>query len=605
MPKSWLINSAECDGGTIKGMGLCFTGVVKMLQQLEICNIALIDRVSIELGRGLNILTGETGAGKSIIIDSINAILGNRLSRELIRTGREKASVQAVFITENEQVDEFLTALGIECEEDGTLVVSREFSMSGKNICRINGTIVTVSILKDLGELLIDVHGQHDNQSLLRVEAHIELLDSFAGEELYLLKKEYRKLLEAQKTLKVKLKSFSGDRKDRERKIDLLKYQIDEIKKAKLKQGEEDELNRQRIILSNSEKILSALARAYGCITSDDDTVVSALDITGAALAELNTVARIDEKYLELSKRLEDLAYQLEDIAEDIRKERDVVEYNPDLLEAIEERLDLIYRLKKKYGNSIGEILSYGADMEKELEEIYKSEEIVEEILKQLEHLNDEMYKLTKKIHLLRKNAAVVLESRISRELEELEMKRAQFKVDIKFDDIKDENGERKFTSGGLDKVEFLISPNAGEPLKPLAKIASGGEMSRIMLAIKTILADIDQAPTLIFDEIDTGISGRAAQKVGEKLAFISTGHQVICITHLAQIACMADHHYLIEKITEEGTTFTNVNKMAEKEIKNEIARILGGTNISGITLKHAEEMIKLARKFKKEGITA
>ncbi len=574
-----------------------------MLQQLEIHNIALIDRVSIELGKGLNILTGETGAGKSIIIDSINAILGERLSRDLIRTGREKASVQAIFHAAGKPVERFLANVGIEPEDDGTLIVSRDFTLSGKNICRINGSMVTVSTLKELGELLIDIHGQHDNQSLLRTESHVELLDSFAGEELQKVKQNYHGLLEKQRALKSKLKNFSGDRKDRERKIDLLKYQIDEIRKAKLKPAEEEELNRQRMVMSSSEKVLTALSRAYGCLFSDDDISGSAMDRINASVSELSSIARIDEKYQAISKRLEDLSYQLEDITEDIRRERDGVEYNPDLLEEIEERLDLIFRLKKKYGSSILEVLEYCKGIEKELEEIHKSEEIVEAILEELGSVGQEMLKLAKQIHGLRKNAADVLESKIGQELDELEMKRAQFKTSLDFDDTLDSNGERKFTVQGLDRIEFLISPNAGEPLKPLAKIASGGEMSRVMLAIKTILADVDQVPTLIFDEIDTGISGRAAQKVGEKLAFISAGHQVICVTHLAQIACMADSHFLIEKVSENESTSTHVSKMTGKEIHNEVARIIGGTNISGITLKHAEEMIKFARKFKKECI--
>lgn len=574
-----------------------------MLQQLEIHNIALIDRVSIELGKGLNILTGETGAGKSIIIDSINAILGERLSRDLIRTGREKASVQAIFHATGKPIEQFLANMGIEPEDDGTLIVSRDFTLSGKNICRINGSMVTVSTLKELGELLIDIHGQHDNQSLLRTESHVELLDSFAGEELQKVKQNYHELLEKQRSLKSKLKNFSGDRKDRERKIDLLKYQIDEIRKAKLKPAEEEELNRQRMVMSSSEKVLTALSKAYGCLFSGDDISGSAMDRINASVSELSSIARIDEKYQAISKRLEDLSYQLEDITEDIRRERDGVEYNPDLLEEIEERLDLIFRLKKKYGSSIPEVLEYCKSIEKELEEIHKSEEIVEAILGELGSISQEMLKLAKQIHELRKSAADVLESKIGQELDELEMKRAQFKVSLDFDDTLDSNGERKFTVQGLDRIEFLISPNAGEPLKPLAKIASGGEMSRVMLAIKTILANVDQVPTLIFDEIDTGISGRAAQKVGEKLAFISAGHQVICVTHLAQIACMADSHFLIEKVSENESTSTHVSKMTGKEIHNEVARIIGGTNISGITLKHAEEMIKLARKFKKECI--
>lgn len=570
-----------------------------MLQQLQINNIALIDKVNIELETGLNVLTGETGAGKSIIIDSINAILGERFSKDLIRSGTEKATVEAVFQTENGFLQPVLENMGIDPEEDGTLIISREYSMTGKNSCRINGKMVTVSMLREIGQKLIDLHGQYDNQSLLRTESHIELLDSFAGKAMETEKERYLKLLEEYRSLKTRLRGLTGDKNDRERKIDLLKYQIDEIKKAKLKAPEEEELARQRALLTNSEKIMESLTSAYELLYSGSNMKSSASDSICEALTELNSIVKVDEKFARISKKIEELSYEIDDVIEDIRREKELVEFNPDLLEQIEERIDLIYKLKRKYGTSIEEVLNYCTTIEEELDQLLKSEEIITEIREKLDKLDKELFRAAEKLHGERLKACAIMEDRICEELNDLEMKKAAFKVNIHFEDTVDHNGDRKFGNNGLDKVEFLISPNAGEPLKPLSKIASGGEMSRIMLAIKTILANVDNIPTLIFDEIDIGISGVAAQKVGEKLSFISKNHQVLCVTHLAQIASMADSHYLIEKLSENDKTVTAVSKMNAGQVRNEIARILGGASISEITLKHAEEMLKNAAEFK------
>lgn len=571
-----------------------------MLVQLEIRNIALIDHVSIELADGLNVLSGETGAGKSIIIDSINAILGGRVSKDIIRTGKEKAMVEAVFQVDAERVRDLLEGYGIEPEEDNTLVVSREFNIHGKSICRINGKMATVSMLRELGERIIDVHGQYDNQSLLRTENHIKLLDSFGGEHIEKLKLEYAQALQKYKSICNRIKELSGNSGERERRIDLLKYQIDEIRKAGLKIGEEEELNKQRLLLSNSEKVLGALSKAYELLYTGVDGSMSASDGINEAIQCISTVANLDVKYESISKKLEDLYYQLEDAAEEIRSERDKVEYNPELLESIDERIDLIFRLKKKYGQSIRDILEYCEKIEQELEEIISSEEIIKKLQSQMKEADNELYALSCKLNEERHKAAQILEDRIGNELDDLEMKKAKFKVDILFDQEPDSSGHRPYNSSGLNHVEFLISPNAGEPLKPLSKIASGGEMSRVMLAIKNILANVDSMPTLIFDEIDTGISGRAAQKVGEKLSYISKKHQVICVTHLAQIACMADSHYLIEKVSDDVSTETRVVKLEGKAVDNEIARILGGASISDTTLKYAKELLQNARKFKK-----
>ena len=568
-----------------------------MLLQLDIHNIALIDEVNIELGEGLNILTGETGAGKSIIIDSINAVLGERVSRDIIRTGSEKALVEAAFQIDDDRFRDVFEDMGTEPEEDGTLILSREITQSGRNTCRVNGKMVAVSFLKTIGERLIDLHGQHDNQSLLKTENHIELLDSFGGETIHILKHEFSTLLEEYKDIKARIKALSGDPGERERKMDLLKFQIDEIKKAKLKVNEEEDLNKQRLLLSNAEKISSALSMVYSLLTSGEQGGRPATDVMNEALSQLNTISRLEEGYEDMQKRLQDILYQLDDITEDVRKSNENVEFNPTLLEQIEERIDLIFKFKRKYGTLILDIHQFCIDAEKQLDEMIKSEETAALLNARLNELEALLYEASVKLNSERVKAASILENRIGIQLDDLEMKKARFKVDIQFGTANEGSQRRKYTHNGLDRVEFLISANAGEPLKPLAKIASGGEMSRIMLAIKTILAEVDRIPTMIFDEIDIGISGKAAQKVGEKLSYISLGHQVMCVTHLAQIACMADNHYLIEKITGEDSTKTIVSKLSGEKTVNEIARLIGGTATTDTSLKYAKEMLNNAKK--------
>lgn len=374
-----------------------------MLQQLQIQNIAIIDKVEIELGDGLNVLTGETGAGKSIIIDSINAILGERLSKDLIRAGKDKAAVEAVFTIDDDRLSGLLGEYGIEPEEDGTLIISREFTLSGKNTCRINGKIATVSMLKQIGEMLIDIHGQHDNQSLLRTESHIDLLDSFADENIHNLKNNYLEKLSQYQEIKNRLKSLSGDKNDRERKIDFLKFQIDEIKKARLKPNEEEDLNKQRIILQNAEKIINTLSRVYELVGIGNKTEKSASDTIGDALSLMGEISKLDERYAAVLKRLEGVSFEVEDIVCEIRSNRDEVEYNPELLEQIEERLDLIYKLKKKYGVSIEEVCAFMANAQKELDEILNNEELVNKLSADLKRADDELYSLAEEISAKRK----------------------------------------------------------------------------------------------------------------------------------------------------------------------------------------------------------
>ena len=565
-----------------------------MLTQLEIQNIALIDKLSLEIGQGLNVLTGETGAGKSILIDSINAVLGERVSKDLIRNGKDKAIIEAIFQYESKAIDKILEEAGID-NEDGTLILSREISLSGKNTCRINGRLVNVSMLKQIGELLLDIHGQHDNQSLLKTETHISLLDAFGGSNIEKLKADYIELYTQYKNIKAKLNSLAGDKAEIARRMDMLNFQLEEIRNAKLKVGEDNSLYSKRQVLANSEKIMNSIVRAYEFLNEGSNSGKSALYNCNKALQELAGILKYDPELNPVSEKLESVIYQLEDVCEDLRNKRESAEFSPDELSRIDERLDIISRMKRKYGSTVEEVLEFLKKSQIEYEELLQSESLAEELNKQLTALTIKLYGSAELLNRERENAAHILEKNITSELENLEMKNSSFKVSLTYN--KDEGN---FTKNGLNTAEFLISSNAGEPLKPLSKIASGGEMSRIMLAIKTILANVDEIPTLIFDEIDTGISGKAAQKVGEKLSYISGTHQVLCVTHLSQLACMADNHLYIEKNSDGENTYTSVLKLDHKGRIQEIARIIGGSDLTPLALKHSEELLCAANQFKK-----
>ena len=570
-----------------------------MLTKLYIQNVALIDKVELDFGAGLNILTGETGAGKSIVVDSITAIIGGRLSKDLIRSGTEKAIIEGLFIINNEDKINELRGYGIVIEEDNSLLVVREFYQNGKNVCRANGRLVTVSALKFIGQLLVDIHGQHDNQSLLQTENHIDFLDAFIGEEIIAIKSEYTVKLNQLKTLRSELASLVGDPEERARKIDLLEFQIKEISDANLTIGEEDELIQKKLRLANAEKVANTLSNAY--------EILSGSGFKGSSIhSELNCVARdisqisfIDEKYSTAMNVLEEISYNIQELSRDIRVWRDDVEYNPQLLEQIEERLDLISRLKRKYGKDIDSILSYNDKIGNELEDIENSEERVKQISVKIDSLTTELIELSTNMSKKRSELGKVLESKIVKELEELEMRNTRFIVNVEFDSHDEREGLPQFNINGLNKVEFFISPNLGEQPKPLAKIASGGEMSRIMLAIKTILAKVDRKSILVFDEVDTGISGKTAQAVGEKLAYLAAVHQVVCVTHLAHIAAMADFYFNIEKQVEGDRTRTRVTKVDGEEESKALASILGGANITETTIKHAKEIKNSSNQLK------
>lgn len=560
-----------------------------MLRSLSIKNIALIDQIQVDFSEGFNILTGETGAGKSIIIDSINTLLGSRVSKDLIRTGQESAVVEALFDIEGNVALEIFKEQGF-VEDDNQIVVSREFNLQGKNICRINGHLVNVSMLKELGQNLIDIHGQHDNQSLLNFNVHIDLLDKFGGDKVSKSFDEYYENYQAIKEIRKKIEQLGGDSRERERKLDLLKFQIEEIDTLKLKSGEDKELEEQKIIMSNAEKMVSSVEESYN-ILYEGGRGQSILDGLNLVLKELGSIERFDSKVSSYIEKVQSIYYSAEDIVHEIRDYKASLEFDSRELENIEERLDNIFKLKRKYGQSIEEILAYRDEVEKELLELEGSQEKLDEYNKKLEELNNLMNQKAEALSKLRKSAAVELEQRIIAELNDLEMKKVLFKVNFE---------KVEYTAKGIDKIEFLISANAGEDLKQLSKIASGGEMSRIMLAIKTILADVDQIPTLIFDEVDTGVSGKAAQMVGQKLSLIAKNHQVLCITHLPQIASMSDNHYLIEKNVEGNKTKTSIRRLDNEGKMHEVARILGGMKITDTTLLHAQEMIEDAKERKK-----
>ena len=547
-----------------------------MLTSLKIENIAIIESAAIEFGCGLNVLTGETGAGKSIVIDSINAILGERTSREIIRTGAQSAKVYAVFEDVNEKVKAFLDENGIDCE-DGVLIINRTLNRDGKNICRLNGAPVTVSMLRELGGELIDIHGQHDSQSLLSPEKHCGFVDGFAENSGLIsdYREKYRRLCEIRNSLK----KLTTDESSKSQRIDFLTYQIDELEKSDITPGERDELKARKALINNSQKVMESLNTAYMALKADG----AGIDMISNAETEIANASEYMDSLGEASEKITDIRYELDDIAELVRDAMSEIEYDPSELDDIEERLDLLYRLSKKYGETEEDMLEYLAKAREELESISFSEEKVRELQKQEKTALVEAEAAADRLTESRKTAGETLSRAICSELEFLDM--PTVRCVVKLVDI-------GLTVNGRDGVEFLISANVGEEPKPLAKIASGGELSRIMLAIKNVLAETDGVDTMIFDEIDTGVSGRAAQKIAMKLRSASKGRQVICVTHLAQIAAQGDVHLYISKSVSDGKTYTNIKSLIEEERVSEIARIMGGMEITQLQLESAREML-------------
>lgn len=534
-----------------------------MLGQLHIKNIGIIDDITINFEEGFNIMTGETGAGKSLIVGSIGAVIGNRISKEFVKTGAEFALIEACFF-----------------EDEDNIILSREIYQNGRNICKVNGKMVPLSELKSIGESLIDIHGQHDNQSLLNPSKHLEILDKFIGEKVDDLKYRYGQLLYAYNSIKKELASNFGDEKERARRIDLLKYQVDEIERAELKIGEEEELNSKRNLIMNSEKIMKALSNTYSNL---NDIVIDNLSL---ATHELSNIANLDNRYDKILLDLNEAYYMLKDSASETLSCINEVDFDKDEQNRIEERLDMIFNLKRKYGVDIEAILKYYDEMSEELDKLQNSDETIEKLKIELEQLNKELIEYSNKITNLRKEYAEVICKNVNRELQDLEMKKAY--IEFEFETLKE------FTENGLDDVQILISTNAGEVPKSLSKIASGGEISRVMLALKTVFGECDSVGCMIFDEIDTGISGQAAKVVAEKMKKISEKHQLICITHLPVIAAFGDANYFISKEVKENRTVSSVRKLNDDEIIKEVARILDGDDITDISVKHAKSLRKL-----------
>ena len=537
-----------------------------MISTLHIKNIGIIDDLSIDLNEGLNVLTGETGAGKTLIIDSLGIISGGRFSKEMIRKGETNSFVEiCMYEPENEN------------SIDGNIIVSREINSNGKNMCKINGRMVTVNELKNFMSKFIEIHGQNDNQSLFDNKFHLKYLDGFIGEKIIDIKRQYKEKYEKYLEIKQELKNNYGDEIERERKLDLLRYQFNEIEEANLKVNEEDNLEEKRKLMINSEKISKNLNEADIAIGENS------IDSLNVAIRALEKIENIDKEYEEISSNLKNIYYELQEISRDISEHKEDVYFDEQERNEVEERLDLIYNLKRKYGNDVKEILNYKDEIEAEINHIENLDEYNNKLKKELKQIKEEMTQLAKKMNELRTEYGKVLSININKVLEDLEMKNANINIHVDYN-------EDEFFENGKDVVEFYITTNLGEDEKQLSKIASGGEMSRIMLAIKKVLADTDKMPVLIFDEIDTGISGKAAGAVAEKLNGISKNHQVLCISHLPSIAAIADYNYFISKKVVENRTNTNIKLLNEKEAIEEIARISSG-EINDATIQYAMQL--------------
>ena len=552
-----------------------------MLSNLQIENIAVIKSASIDFENGFNVMTGETGAGKSIVIDSLNAILGERTSRELIRSGADRASVCAEFQNVGDNVKNELEKLGI--EKDDTLIVSRKLTPDGKNVCRINGMPATVSMLKALGVQLVNIHGQLDNQSLLSPETHCSFIDKLAGSGREL--NEFKELYSLYIKKENELKSLNTDVNEKNRRLDILNYQIEEIQKADIRPGEKDELTEKLGFLRNAEKVLDLLHTAYAALNGDGE-MPGAADIAADAASKLLSAADYSSDFTETANGVNDAAMNLSAYTEELRDKIYSLDYDPNETERAEERLDVIYRLSQKYGDSEEDILAYLENAEKERDALSFSDERAEQLRAETEKAYNEALAAAKKLSEIRIEAGKKFSADVERELAFLNMPSVKFIVN---------DSVGKLYENGIDNIEFLLSANAGEEPKPLSKIASGGELSRIMLAIKCVLSELDDIDTLIFDEIDSGVSGRAALKIAAKMKELSKTHQVICVTHLAQIAAFADEHKLISKEEKDGRTYTCIASLDYNGRKYELARIMGGLTVTQSILNSAEELLSSA----------
>ena len=557
-----------------------------MLELLHIENIAIIEAADIEFAPGFNALTGETGAGKSIVIDSLSAVLGQRTSRELIRTGAEKAFVSAAF---SGMAPELTEELGIQPEADGTLLLQREIQTDGKNVCRVNGRPVTVGQLRALGARLLNIHGQHDGQQLLDEEQHIVYLDSFGRVESLI--NTYAEKYKHFTDIRRQIGALQMDEAEKARRVDTLQYQIEELRRAKLTPGEEEELTARRGMLRNAEKFLDAVAGADYALNGDDSGG-GALSALRQAQDALSGVRHLDDAFGQLYERLGEAYSEVYDIAATVEDKRGELDVSPGELDRVESRMDLLYRLKKKYGATVEDMLDYQARCEAELAQIEDAGDTLARLEQALSTAEKEARQAAQALSDARKAAADRLTAQILTELQQLDMGKIRFVVNF---------AEKPLDSDGMDTVRFLMSANVGEELRPIHKIASGGELARIMLAMKNVLSEQDHVGTMVFDEVDTGVSGRAAQKVAEKMARISRRKQVLCVTHLPQLAAMADTHFSVEKGERGGRTYTEVRRLDREQRRRELARLTGGSHVSQTMLDGAEELLVQAEKFRAE----
>ncbi len=548
-----------------------------MLNLLHIENIAVIEQADILFDRGLNVLTGETGAGKSIVIDAISAILGERTFRDLIRTGCDRASVSAVFSKIAQQP--WFETHKIPYNPD-ELLIRRDIYADGRNLCRVNDTPVTVSVLKELGRLLIQIHGQHDTQTLFDEQTHLRYLDLFANDHDALT--QHEALYSIYDQACADFNRLSTDESERLRRIEMLRYQLEEIDRAELREGEEDRLSERRTILQNAERLSDGLTGAVSALYGSDNSA-GAIDLLSGAEDEIARLGRISDRYSEIEQAIHAIREQVQELSTQLRDEADDLAYSGDELEQIESRLDIIQRLEKKYGATEADILLYAENARKELEDIEDYDARLEAAQKRMDAAKADAVKSAESLSTLRKSAAKALAQRMESELAQLDM--PSFRFEVAFE-------EKPLSADGTDAVRFMMTANVGESLKPMSKAASGGELARIMLAMKNVLAELDEIPILIFDEVDSGVSGRAAQKVAAKLKSVSRGKQVLCVTHLPQIAAAADAHLLIQKEAKNGRTFTSVLQLDRQGRIEELARIIGGEIITDNTRKSAEDML-------------
>ncbi len=574
-----------------------------MLLELAIRNFAIIDRLSLALGPGFNVLTGETGAGKSILIDAVGGLLGGRLGAEFVRAGATSAHIQGVFAVPEPAaaaVQALLEEYGLE-SEDGELILTREIQAAGRTTARVNGRAVPVSVLQAIGERLIDLHGQSQHLSLLRVASHLDILDEFA--DLRVERAAFAAGVAELRAVQREIASLLADERELARRIDLLQFQVEEIERARLQPGEDVELARERTRLANAERLSAAAAGAYLLLYEGADEQPAAIDLLGRALDQLGELARLDPVAEETRAALESALYSVEDVARSVRRLRDGVEHNPERLAEVEERLELIRTLQRKYGSSIEEVIAFGRRAAEELDAIQHSEERLEALRTREAAQRRRLGELAADLSARRQAAGTGLAETITAELGDLNMRRARleiaFRREVAPDGLPVGDDTFAFDATGIDRVEFLVSPNPGEPVKPLSKIGSGGELARVMLAIKGILSRADATPTLIFDEVDTGIGGRTGQIVGEKLWRLSLAHQVVCVTHLPQVACFADRHLRVGKEEQAGRTVTTVRELDEAERTEELAAMLAGEAAVERARETAREMLAAADAWK------